>query len=110
MSVMGFQKKIGWEVGGWGELYPIFLDFWHLFNFAKPLTCHSLNTYYKCYVYCTVSSYQDFVGIIRQRILWHCKIPTHDMPFAGNAWNGILCKTTILNVLFKKLQKVTLNQ
>ena len=23
MSVMGFQKKIGWGVGGWGELYPI---------------------------------------------------------------------------------------
>ena len=25
MSVMGFQKKFVWEVGGWGELYPIFL-------------------------------------------------------------------------------------
>ena len=25
-SVMGFQKKFGWRVGGWGELYPIF--FW----------------------------------------------------------------------------------
>ena len=22
MSVMGFQKKFGWWVGGWGELYP----------------------------------------------------------------------------------------
>ena len=20
MSVMGFQKKVGWRVGGWGEL------------------------------------------------------------------------------------------
>ena len=37
MSVMGFQKKFGWRVGGWGELYPIFLDFWNLFNFANPL-------------------------------------------------------------------------
>ena len=26
MSVMGFKKKIGWGVGGWGELYPGF--FW----------------------------------------------------------------------------------
>ena len=38
MSVMGFQKKSLDGVGGWGELYPnIFLDFWNLFNFAKPL-------------------------------------------------------------------------
>ena len=22
MAVMGFQKKIGWGVGGWGQLYP----------------------------------------------------------------------------------------
>ena len=22
MSVMVFQKKFGWGVGGWGELYP----------------------------------------------------------------------------------------
>ena len=22
MSVMGFKKKFGWRVGGWGELYP----------------------------------------------------------------------------------------
>ena len=34
MSVMGFQNKFGWRVGGWSELYPIFLIF---FNFAKPL-------------------------------------------------------------------------
>ena len=28
MSVMGFnKKKFGWWVGGWGELYPIFLVF-----------------------------------------------------------------------------------
>ena len=26
MSVMGFQKKFGWRVGGWGELYLSF--FW----------------------------------------------------------------------------------
>ena len=25
MSVMGFQKKFGWRVGGWSELYPIFV-------------------------------------------------------------------------------------
>ena len=24
MSVMGFQKKFGWGVDGWGELYPSF--------------------------------------------------------------------------------------
>ena len=24
MSVMGFQKKFVWRLGGWGELYPIF--------------------------------------------------------------------------------------
>ena len=36
MSVMGFPKKSldGW-VGGWGELYPIFCDF---FNFENPLS------------------------------------------------------------------------
>ena len=39
MSVMGFKKKkFGWEVCGWGEFYPIVLDFWNFFNFAKPLT------------------------------------------------------------------------
>ena len=32
MSVIGFQKKFGWGVGGWGELYPDL--FW---NFATPL-------------------------------------------------------------------------
>ena len=37
MSVMGFQKSLD-GVGGWGELYPIFLDVWNLFNFAKPLS------------------------------------------------------------------------
>ena len=26
MSVMGFQKKFGWGVGRWGELYPVL--FW----------------------------------------------------------------------------------
>ena len=25
MSVIGFQKKKVWKVGGWGELYSIFL-------------------------------------------------------------------------------------
>ena len=39
MSVLGFQKKFGWGVGGCGELYPsFFLDFWKLFNFAKPFS------------------------------------------------------------------------
>ena len=28
-------------MGGWGELYQIFfLDFWNVFNFAKPLMLH----------------------------------------------------------------------
>ena len=27
MLVMGFQKKFGWGVGEWGELYPIFFEF-----------------------------------------------------------------------------------
>ena len=39
MSVMGFQKKFGWGVGGfWSELYPIFLDFWN-FVCAAPHLC-----------------------------------------------------------------------
>ena len=42
MSVMGFQKKFGWRVGGWRELYPFFLDFWNFFNFAKPLRINRL--------------------------------------------------------------------
>ena len=30
ISVMGFQNKFGWRVGGWGELYPsFFLDIWN---------------------------------------------------------------------------------
>ena len=38
MSVMGFQKKFGCGVGGWGELYPIlFWIFWNLLNFSRPL-------------------------------------------------------------------------
>ena len=39
MSVMGFQKKV-WMGGGWVglALSKFFLDFWNLFNFAKPLT------------------------------------------------------------------------
>ena len=43
MSVMGFQKKFGWGMGGWSELYPG--SFWILefFNFAKPLTVVDLN-------------------------------------------------------------------
>ena len=36
MSVMGFQTKFVWRVGGWGEFNPIFSsDFWNCFNFAK---------------------------------------------------------------------------
>ena len=31
MSVVGFKKKFGWGVGGWGELYPIFFGFLELF-------------------------------------------------------------------------------
>ena len=36
MPVMGFKKKVWMGVGGWGELSPIFLDFWNYFNFAMP--------------------------------------------------------------------------
>ena len=35
MSVMGFQKKFVWTLGGWCELYPILL--WICVNIAKPL-------------------------------------------------------------------------
>ena len=31
MSVMGFKKKFGWTVGGWGELYPKKIGFLDLF-------------------------------------------------------------------------------
>ena len=38
----GFPTKKVWMggwVGGWVELYPsFFLDFWNVFNFAKPLS------------------------------------------------------------------------
>ena len=39
MSVMGFQKK----KFGWGEVYPIFLGFLELFNFAKLLNRNVIN-------------------------------------------------------------------
>ena len=32
MSVIGFQKKFGWGVGGWGELYPSL--FWNFVIFV----------------------------------------------------------------------------
>ena len=35
MSVMGFQKKFGCEVGGWGELYPICLGFLEFVKLCK---------------------------------------------------------------------------
>ena len=31
MSVMGFRKKFGWGVGGWGELYPSLFGFFEFF-------------------------------------------------------------------------------
>ena len=37
MSVMGFQKKFGWGVGGWGKFYPSLFGFLEFFKFAKPL-------------------------------------------------------------------------
>ena len=42
MTVMGFQKKVwmGW-VGGVSSI-QFFLDFWNLFNFAKPLIIYLL--------------------------------------------------------------------
>ena len=39
MSVMGFQTKFGWEVGGWGDLYPSL--FW---IFGMFLTLQKSNT------------------------------------------------------------------
>ena len=42
VSLMSFQKKkLDRGVSGWVELYPIFLDFWNFFNFAKPLSVPS---------------------------------------------------------------------
>ena len=38
MSVMGFQKEIGWWVGGVSSI-QFYFYFWNLFNFAKPLIC-----------------------------------------------------------------------
>ena len=38
MSVMGFQKKFGWWLGGFFEFYPsFFFGFLEFFNFVKPL-------------------------------------------------------------------------
>ena len=38
-------------MGRWGEVYPIVLDFWNLFNFAKFLHAHcSVNCIYGCTV------------------------------------------------------------
>ena len=44
MSVMCFQKKIGWGwVGGVSSIQVFFvLDFWNFFNFAKPLRTQCL--------------------------------------------------------------------
>ena len=43
MSVMGFHKQhFDGGVGGWCELYPIFLGFLEFFNFAQPLSSHCL--------------------------------------------------------------------
>ena len=35
MSAMGFQKKFGWGVHGWGELYPVLFGF--VLTFQSPL-------------------------------------------------------------------------
>ena len=36
MAVMGFQKKnVGWGVGGWGEVYPIFVGFLEFFKLCN---------------------------------------------------------------------------
>ena len=34
MTVMGFQKKFGRMVCGWGDLYPSFFGFLEFVNFA----------------------------------------------------------------------------
>ena len=36
-SVMGFQKKKVWGVGGWGELYPIFFGIFVIFLTLRSL-------------------------------------------------------------------------
>ena len=46
MSVMGFKKKK--LDGGWGELYPIFLDFLNFFNFAQIYFLYSNNKPIRC--------------------------------------------------------------
>ena len=33
----GFAKKVWMEVGGWGELYPRFLDFLNFLTLRSPL-------------------------------------------------------------------------
>ena len=36
MSVMGFKnKKFGWGVVGWGEVYPIFVGFLEFFKLCN---------------------------------------------------------------------------
>ena len=43
MSVMGFEKKIGWGWVGWVRCIQFFfVDFWNLFNFAKPLNASTV--------------------------------------------------------------------
>ena len=44
MSVMGFQKKFGWRVGGWGELYPIVFGIFGIFlTLQSPLMLFLIN-------------------------------------------------------------------
>ena len=38
--MMGLKKNHPKIRNGWGELYPIFLDFLNFFNVAKPLNNH----------------------------------------------------------------------
>ena len=38
MSMMGFQKKEVWMEGGFVSSIQIFVDFWILYNFAKPFS------------------------------------------------------------------------
>ena len=49
MSVMGIQKKFGWGMGGWGELYPVlFWIFGICFNIAKPLSVAGTHDSHSC--------------------------------------------------------------
>ena len=56
MLVLGFQKKFGKRVGGWGELYPIILGFF--FNYPELLETSTNAT--------NANASQSAVGLVNQ--------------------------------------------